>query len=86
MIKKESLVKVVSGGDFKVSNQDDKHEPLAAQTIVSQAEKMVGQGWRYNPVTNNCETFATTMRYGKGNGFSLQVMLAQNKSLETTDI
>lgn len=77
MIKKELLTNVATNGNFKVNNtQDHIMTPLEGKTIVSRAEKRLGQKFRYNPETNNCETFASEMRYGDGKGFSEQVLLA----------
>lgn len=76
VIKKEPLEKVASGEKFKVSNQDDKMSPLPVPTILSNANDSIGQRMDYNPVTNNCETFASKMRYGIDKGYSQQVLLA----------
>lgn len=76
MIRKEPVEKVATNGNYKVSNQDNKKTPLSPETIVSQAKKRIGEPVQYNPVTNNCETVALELRYGKGHGHSEQVLLA----------
>ena len=75
VIKKEPLEKVAAGGNFKVKNQDDKKIPLPVDTILSQANARVGEKVDYGPLTYNCETVASEMRYGKGQGHSEQVLL-----------
>lgn len=77
MVKKESLEKVAAGGTYKVNNQDHNQKPLPPQTIVGEAEKWIGKPWSYRPLANNCETFASKMRYGMDTGFSEQVLLPQ---------
>lgn len=80
VVKKELLEKVAAGGTYKVNNQDHNQKALPPQTIVEAAEKWVGKRWSYRPLANNCETFASKMRYGIDNGFSEQVLLPQSKS------
>ncbi|XP_042561053.1 phospholipase A and acyltransferase 4-like [Clupea harengus] len=72
VIKKEPLEKVAAGGNFKVKNQDDKKIPLPVDTILSQANARVGEKVDYRPLNYNCETVASEMRYGKGQGHSEQ--------------
>ncbi|XP_042561051.1 phospholipase A and acyltransferase 3-like [Clupea harengus] len=75
VIKKQPLEKVATNGNFKVKNQDDKKTPLPPDTILSQANARIGEKVNYGPLTYNCETVASEMRYGKGQGHSEQVLL-----------
>ncbi|KAL1276483.1 hypothetical protein QQF64_036106 [Cirrhinus molitorella] len=72
VVKKEPLDKVAPGGNFKVNNQNHGNKPLSPETIVSRAEKRIGNPVEYRLLTNNCETFASEMRYGDGKGCTQQ--------------
>lgn len=64
MVKKEPLTKVTAGCKYRVNNKYDKKiKPLPAKKIVHEAEKLVGKVINYNLITNNCEHFATKLRY-----------------------
>lgn len=78
MIKKEPLEKVAT--DYRVHNQDDKKNPLPPEQIVLQANERIGEKVDYNLLDYNCETVASEMRYGKGQGHSEQVSSGDSKS------
>lgn len=64
LVKKEPLTKVTAGCKYRVNNKYDKKiKPLPAKKIVQEAEKLVGKVMNYNLATNNCEHFATKLRY-----------------------
>ncbi|CAL8316204.1 unnamed protein product [Arctogadus glacialis] len=75
MVKYEELKAVV--GDYKwvINNlMDGRHRPRDAEIIVAKARQLVGTQPQYHLISNNCEHFATLMRYGISR--SRQVVIA----------
>ncbi|XP_077433988.1 retinoic acid receptor responder 3 [Vanacampus margaritifer] len=65
-VKKEELWKVVGDSNWKINNLlDKKYEPRPVYLIVRDALDLVGEELSYCVVRNNCEHFATLLRYGK---------------------
>ncbi|XP_053290676.1 phospholipase A and acyltransferase 4 [Pleuronectes platessa] len=65
MVKHEKLTDVVSNNRHQVNNLlDYKLRPRDPSIIVKEARAMVGRVLKYDLVNNNCEHFATEMRYG----------------------
>lgn len=75
VVLKEKLEEVLGGDRWKINNYLDKtHKPNQIYAILKQATGFIGAHLPYNLVTNNCEHFATDLRYGKRR--SLQVINA----------
>uniref|UniRef100_A0A8C5R401 LRAT domain-containing protein n=1 Tax=Leptobrachium leishanense TaxID=445787 RepID=A0A8C5R401_9ANUR len=71
-VKKQLVTVVAEERPYRVNNKYDKRcAPRKPKEIVEAAENEVGDLKKYNVVGNNCEHFATMMRYGKA--FSDQV-------------
>ena len=65
-MKREKLAAVVGHDRFKVNNLlDEEYKARDPSIIVKEACEMVGRELPYNVVSNNCEHFATDLRYGK---------------------
>ena len=65
-VKKDKL-KAVAGDRWKINNLwDSTRRPRDAKVIVEEALKLVGTKPKYNLLSNNCEHFATELRYGVG--------------------
>ncbi|XP_057316556.1 phospholipase A and acyltransferase 3-like [Hydractinia symbiolongicarpus] len=65
-VKREELSFVAAGSKFYVDNyMDTERTPYVQGTIVERAISRVGKAWVYNLLQNNCEHFATNMRYGR---------------------
>uniref|UniRef100_A0A8C5CC17 LRAT domain-containing protein n=1 Tax=Gadus morhua TaxID=8049 RepID=A0A8C5CC17_GADMO len=65
MVKYEKLKAVVGDAKWKINNlRDGQRRPLDAKIIVAKAFQLVGSEPEYNLFLNNCEHFATEMRYG----------------------
>ncbi|KAG7517777.1 hypothetical protein JOB18_016096 [Solea senegalensis] len=77
IVKRERLWDVVGTDKWQINNiLDDKHEPRQAPVIVEEAKALVGRVQPYSLRCQNCEHFATELRYGKAE--SRQVRNAQN--------
>ncbi|XP_032090187.1 phospholipase A and acyltransferase 2-like [Thamnophis elegans] len=64
MVKKEWLSHVAGRNNYRVNNKHDSTYPVRSpEEIVSMAEMWVGKKMEYNLFTENCEHFATRMRY-----------------------
>lgn len=65
VVKKEPLTEVAAGKKYRVNNKHDRRfQPLPREAIVRNAERQVGKVKAYNLTLENCEHFATEMRYG----------------------
>uniref|UniRef100_A0A8C5QQF3 LRAT domain-containing protein n=1 Tax=Leptobrachium leishanense TaxID=445787 RepID=A0A8C5QQF3_9ANUR len=72
IVRKQLVTDVAAGRPYKVNNKYDKRcAPRKPKEIVEAAENEVGNRKDYDVARNNCEHFATLMRYGKS--FSDQV-------------
>ncbi|XP_058505200.1 phospholipase A and acyltransferase 3-like [Solea solea] len=77
IVKRERLWDVVGTDKWQINNiLDDKREPRRAPVIVEEAKALVGSVQPYSLRCQNCEHFATELRYGKAE--SRQVRGAQN--------
>ena len=66
MVRKEKLREVVGNSIWKINNSLDKtSKPHPAHIIVEEALRQVGNMMGYNFISENCEHFATKLRYGK---------------------
>ncbi|XP_037118822.1 phospholipase A and acyltransferase 3-like isoform X2 [Syngnathus acus] len=66
IVKKEELWKVVGDNRWRINNLlDSKYEPRPVYSIVMDALELVGEELAYCVLRNNCEHFATHLRYGK---------------------
>ncbi|XP_062252492.1 uncharacterized protein LOC133961413 [Platichthys flesus] len=62
----QKLTDVVVNDRYRVNNLlDKKYDARDPSIIVKEARAMVGRQLQYDLVNNNCEHFATEMRYGK---------------------
>ncbi|XP_030236894.1 phospholipase A and acyltransferase 4-like [Gadus morhua] len=65
VVKYEELKAVVGDAKWKINNLlDGKCQPRDAKIIVEEALQLVGSKPLYNLISNNCEHFATGLRYG----------------------
>ena len=65
-MRKEKLQEVVGNCKWRINNiLDDEYEPRSADDIVDEALEQVGKRMEYSVIRENCEHFATKMRYGK---------------------
>ncbi|XP_062253813.1 phospholipase A and acyltransferase 4-like [Platichthys flesus] len=65
MVKREKLTNVVGNDDHQVKNLlDNKYKARDPSIIVKEACERVGRVLKYDLVNNNCEHFATDLRYG----------------------
>lgn len=65
-VRREKLSDVVGSHRFKINNQlDNKYKPYPGPDIVKRALDMVDKVDHYSIAFNNCEHFATRLRYGK---------------------
>uniref|UniRef100_A0A8C5R2Z0 LRAT domain-containing protein n=1 Tax=Leptobrachium leishanense TaxID=445787 RepID=A0A8C5R2Z0_9ANUR len=79
-VMKQLVTVVADGNRYRVNNKYDKRcAPRKPKEIVKSADKEVGNLTDYNLLTNNCEHFATMMRYGKT--FSDQVTDAEETAV-----
>uniref|UniRef100_A0A8C1EUR9 LRAT domain-containing protein n=1 Tax=Cyprinus carpio carpio TaxID=630221 RepID=A0A8C1EUR9_CYPCA len=77
-VKKEKLQDVVGNDKYSINNYlDDTYVPRPIEDILQEAERFVGKEFPYNLLLNNCEHFATLVRYGKPH--SQQAERAKNK-------
>ncbi|XP_049602600.1 phospholipase A and acyltransferase 4 isoform X2 [Syngnathus scovelli] len=66
IVKKEELWKVVGDNPWKINNLlDSKCQPRPIYLIVRDALDLVDKELSYCVFQNNCEHFATRLRYGK---------------------
>uniref|UniRef100_A0ABM5F1I9 Uncharacterized protein isoform X1 n=1 Tax=Pogona vitticeps TaxID=103695 RepID=A0ABM5F1I9_9SAUR len=64
-VKKERLSVVAANCKYQINNKyDSKHLPRCPAEIVYRAKAQVGQRRIYNLLMDNCEHFATSLRYG----------------------
>ncbi|XP_054999031.1 phospholipase A and acyltransferase 3-like [Sorex araneus] len=64
VVKKDLLSEVTAGRRYKVNNKyDEEIGARPVEEIVRRALARVGQEWHYNLIHENCEHFATDMRY-----------------------
>ncbi|XP_054998618.1 phospholipase A and acyltransferase 3-like [Sorex araneus] len=64
-VKKELLLEVAAGSNFRVNNKyDGELRARPAEQIVQRALALVGQKRSYNLIYQNCEHFATELRHG----------------------
>ncbi|XP_061461976.1 phospholipase A and acyltransferase 3-like isoform X2 [Rhineura floridana] len=65
VVKKELLWSIVGGDVCRVNNKyDRKYKPFPASKIVRNAESLLGKEMCYSFASENCEHFATRLRYG----------------------
>ncbi|XP_030251458.1 phospholipase A and acyltransferase 4-like isoform X2 [Sparus aurata] len=65
IVRKQKLKEVVGNSTWKINNILDKmYEPRPADDIVEEALGQVGNVMEYSVTSENCEHFATKMRYG----------------------
>ena len=65
MVKYEELKAVVGDAKWEINNlMDGRRRPRDARIIVAKALQLVGSEPQYNLISNNCEHFATGLRYG----------------------
>ncbi|CAL8284303.1 unnamed protein product [Boreogadus saida] len=65
MVKKEKLKAVVGDAKWRIKNlMDGRCRPRDAKVIVAEALRLVGSEPLYHLFFNNCEHFATRLRYG----------------------
>lgn len=65
-VKCERLQDVTGNDSYSVNNYlDNKYRPRPTDKIVNLAKKEIDETWKYDPLTSNCEHFATKMRYGR---------------------
>lgn len=66
VVKCEPLNEVARNDTYCVSNYlDNKYRPRPVHDIVHSAKMRVGQPWKYNVVSSNCEHFVTKLRNGQ---------------------
>ncbi|XP_031443466.1 phospholipase A and acyltransferase 4-like [Clupea harengus] len=66
-IRRSKLLDMSDGYPYRVNNYlDDKYKPRPTATIVEEANAWVGKELDYNLLLENCENFATLLRYGHG--------------------
>lgn len=66
IVKREELWEVVGTDRWQINNLlDDKYEPRPAHVIVQEAKIRLNQELPYCVFRENCEHFATELRYGK---------------------
>ena len=71
-MRKQKLKEVVGNSKWKINNILDKmYEPRPADDIVEEALMEVGKMMEYSVTSENCEHFATKMRYGKAVSFQV---------------
>ncbi|XP_067281167.1 phospholipase A and acyltransferase 4-like [Pseudorasbora parva] len=65
-VKREKLKDVVGNDRYKINNRlDDQCGPRPIQTILQDADRLVGVELPYDLLAMNCEHFVTLLRYGK---------------------
>ncbi|XP_015276051.1 PREDICTED: HRAS-like suppressor 3 [Gekko japonicus] len=65
VVKKELLWEIARSNACRVNNKyDRKYQPLPAGQIVQEAESLLGKEVNYRVASQNCEHFATWLRYG----------------------
>ncbi|CAL8284255.1 unnamed protein product [Boreogadus saida] len=65
LVKYEELKAVVGDAKWKINNlMGGRRRPRDAEIIVAEALRLVGSEPQYNLFLNNCEHFATGLRYG----------------------
>ncbi|XP_030252943.1 phospholipase A and acyltransferase 4-like [Sparus aurata] len=70
MVRKQKLKEVAGDSEWKINNiLDETHKPRPADIIVEEALGQVGNRMEYSVTRENCEHFATKMRYGKAVSF-----------------
>ncbi|XP_053289718.1 phospholipase A and acyltransferase 1 [Pleuronectes platessa] len=85
IVLQEKFSKVVGDDRYKVNNLlDKKYKPRDPSIIVKEACAMVGSELQYDLVTNNCEHFATEMRYGKAESRQVQGAVTTGISIVST--
>ena len=71
-IRKQKLKEVAGNSKWRINNSLDKmYEPRSADDIVDEALGQVGNVMEYSVTRENCEHFATKMRYGKAVSFQV---------------
>lgn len=81
-VKKERLWDVLGTSKWQINNiLDDEYAPRPAPVIVKEAKELVGKVLPYSLRCQNCEHFATELRYGKAE--SRQVCNVQKVLLAT---
>uniref|UniRef100_A0A671WWX5 LRAT domain-containing protein n=1 Tax=Sparus aurata TaxID=8175 RepID=A0A671WWX5_SPAAU len=75
MVRKQKLQEAVGDNKWRINNiLDKKYKPRRAHIIVEEALLEVGKMMEYFVLSENCEHFATKLRYGKAE--SIQVKQA----------
>ena len=66
MVRKQKLSKVVGGNKWGINNNlDEECKPRSPDSILREANSQVGKMMEYSLIRNNCEHFATKLRYGQ---------------------
>ncbi|XP_030252939.1 phospholipase A and acyltransferase 3-like [Sparus aurata] len=82
MVRKQKLQEAVGDNKWRINNiLDKKYKPRRAHIIVEEALLEVGKMMEYFVLSENCEHFATKLRYGKAE--SIQVRKAEQAATAT---
>ncbi|KAM3594636.1 uncharacterized protein V6R79_011325 [Siganus canaliculatus] len=74
VVMRQRIQEVINGDFWRKNNLHDRIlKPREQSIIVKEAISRVGEELRYRVTTQNCEHFATELRYGKDRAMSLQV-------------
>ncbi|XP_036933081.1 phospholipase A and acyltransferase 4-like isoform X3 [Acanthopagrus latus] len=66
MVRREKLREVVGDNKWRINNiLDKKYKPRSPDIIVKEALRQVDNLMEYSVISENCEHFATKLRYGK---------------------
>ncbi len=84
-VQKEKLKDVVGSDEYCINNQlDDLYKTRPIEDILQDAKRFVGKEFPYNVATNNCEHFATLLRYGKPQSKQVQFGMTSHTELYCT--
>ncbi|KAM3593991.1 uncharacterized protein V6R79_000447 [Siganus canaliculatus] len=73
VVMRQRIQEVINGNIWRKNNlHDGIFKPREQHIIVEDAIRRVGEKVKYRVTTQNCEHFATELRYGKGKAMSLQ--------------
>ena len=65
-MRREKLREVVGDNKWRINNiLDKKYKPRSPDIIVKEALRQVDNLMEYSVISENCEHFATKLRYGK---------------------
>ena len=82
-IRRSKLLDMSDGYPYRVNNYlDDKYKPRPTATIVEEANAWVGKELDYNLLLENCENFATLLRYGHGESRQVRVEREREREIQ----